>query len=109
METLFAFRRREGLCAKCGAPLSEKERALEGVGGGYVRCNECVLNQVIHDHNLLVNEVDRLQNALARLVADIEANSERGAPEHAWAALEGRDPAPEAVKTTNRFYRERRA
>ncbi len=35
-------RRSRGLCAMCGEPLTEKERAMEGVGGSYVRCDECV-------------------------------------------------------------------
>lgn len=26
----------------CGEPLTEKEKALEGVGGSYVRCDKCV-------------------------------------------------------------------
>lgn len=42
MTTLLDARRREGLCAMCGEPLTDKERALEGVGGSYVRCDECV-------------------------------------------------------------------
>lgn len=35
-------RRANGLCAMCGEPLTEKEKALEGVGGSYVRCDRCV-------------------------------------------------------------------
>jgi hypothetical protein len=35
-------RRAKGLCAMCGEPLTEKEKELEGVGGSYVRCDECV-------------------------------------------------------------------
>ena len=35
-------KRERGLCAMCGEPLTERERALEGVGGSYVRCDECV-------------------------------------------------------------------
>lgn len=35
-------RRRDGLCATCGYALTDKERALEGEGGSYVRCDECV-------------------------------------------------------------------
>jgi hypothetical protein len=35
-------RRAAGLCSMCGERLSETEKALEGVGGSYVRCDECV-------------------------------------------------------------------
>lgn len=41
-QSLLKERSRNGLCSLCGAPLTEKEKALEGVGGSYVRCDECV-------------------------------------------------------------------
>jgi hypothetical protein len=41
-------RRRDGLCATCAKPLTERERALEGVGGSYVRCDDCV-NDALND------------------------------------------------------------
>ncbi len=42
MSALLDERRAAGLCAMCGEPLTEKEKALEGVGGSYVRCDDCV-------------------------------------------------------------------
>ena len=42
MTSLLDDRRAKGLCSMCGEPLTEKEKALEGVGGSYVRCDECV-------------------------------------------------------------------
>jgi predicted amidophosphoribosyltransferase len=36
------YLRANGLCSMCREPLTEKEKALEGVGGSYVRCDECV-------------------------------------------------------------------
>lgn len=36
------YLREHGLCATCESPLTDEEKALEGVGGSYVRCDECV-------------------------------------------------------------------
>jgi predicted amidophosphoribosyltransferase len=46
--TLLDQRRALGLCSLCGGRLTDKERALEGVGGSYVRCDDCV-NELMHD------------------------------------------------------------
>jgi hypothetical protein len=40
------YLRSNGLCSICREPLTDKEKTLEGVGGSYVRCNECVAEYV---------------------------------------------------------------
>lgn len=35
------LRRNLGLCARCAHKLTERERALEGIGGSFVRCDRC--------------------------------------------------------------------